>query len=69
MKPAEILYQLRDLNEEWRKQSFAFTNEQQEKYSNLIAQRRERVKFFYDNNLVSKGGLRKKDEVQEEEQD
>ena len=69
MKPAEILYQLRDLNEEWRKQSFALTNEQQERYINLIAQRRERVKFFYDNNLVSKGGLRKKDEVQEEEQD
>jgi len=30
--------------------------------------RQERVKFFYDNDLVSKGGLRKKEEPVEQEE-
>jgi len=55
MKPAEIIYQLRDLKEQWRKQDFAYTKEQQALYDRLIELRRERVQYFYDNNLVFKG--------------
>lgn len=61
MKPSEVLYELRELNQAWRKQDFAFTREQKARYDTLITLRRERVKYFYDNKLVSKGGLRVKD--------
>jgi hypothetical protein len=68
MKPAELLYQIRDLRNLWRQQSFYFTTEQKERYDSLIELRQERVKFFYDNNLVSKGGLRKREESIEQEE-
>jgi len=55
MKSAEIIYQLRDLKETWRKQDFTYTKEQQALYDRLIELRRERVRYFFDNNLVSKG--------------
>jgi len=57
-----VLPHLRELQETWRRQDFKFTKQQQEEYDMLIAARRERVKYFYDNGLVSKGGLRPKDE-------
>ena len=44
MKQATILYDLRELKEAWRKQSFKFTGEQQKKYDELLKLRRERVK-------------------------
>jgi len=56
MKPSEVLHELRDLKEAWSKQSFKFTNEQSKRYSELIELRRERVKYFYKNGLVSTGG-------------
>ena len=56
MKPSEVLHELRDLKEAWSKQSFKFTNEQSKRYSELIQLRRERVKYFYKNGLVSTGG-------------
>jgi hypothetical protein len=57
-----------ELRDTWRRQNFTFTKEQQEEYDILLAARRERVRYFYDNDLVSKGGLRKREvEVQEEE--
>ena len=68
MKPAELLYQMRDLRDLWRQQSFYLTTEQQERYDSLMKLRQERVKFFYDNDLVSKGGLRKKEEPVEQEE-
>lgn len=55
MKPAEIVYQLRDLNINWRKQNFQYTKEQQVTYDRLIQLRRQRVQYFYANNLVFKG--------------
>ena len=55
MKPAEIVYQLRELNIDWRKQSFQYTKEQQALYDRLVYLRRERVKYFYENDLVFKG--------------
>ena len=56
MRPAEVLKQLKELRETWSKQSFSFNKEQKEEYDNLLALRRERVKYFYKNGLVSKGG-------------
>ncbi len=59
MKPSEILKQLNALREQWRDQVFAYTPEQQKEYDRLIKLRRERVKSFYANDRVSKGGTSK----------
>ena len=56
MNPTAVLHELRELKEAWSKQSFKFTNEQSKRYSELIELRRERVKYFYENGLVSSGG-------------
>ena len=56
MRPAEVLKKLRELKESWRKQSFSFNKEQKAEYDKLLALRRERVKYFYKNGLVHKGG-------------
>ena len=56
MNPTAVLHELRELKESWSKQSFKFTNEQEKRYSELIQLRRERVKYFYKNGLVSSGG-------------
>ena len=61
MRPSEVLKQLNELRESWRKQSFSYTTEQQKQYDNLIQLRRERDKYFYDNGLVSKGGKKDKE--------
>lgn len=53
-----VLPHIKELKDAWRRQDFKFTKEQQEEYDLLIAARRERVKYFYDNGLVSKGGLK-----------
>lgn len=50
-----ILKDLKELQQIWKDQDFHYTGEQKEKYNTLLNQRRERVKYFYDNNLVSKG--------------
>ena len=50
-----VLPHLNELKETWRRQDFSFTKQQQEEYDLLIAARRERVRYFYDNGLVSKG--------------
>ena len=55
MRPPEVIKQLNELRESWKKQSFSYTKEQQIKYDQLIKLRRERVKYFHDNDLVSKG--------------
>ena len=69
MKPAEVLKQLKEYKEQWRKQGFIFTKDQQEDYNRLLKLRRERVKHFYATGNVSKGGLRKKEEEKEEQTD
>lgn len=50
-----LLKQLNELRQTWKNQNFRFTKQQQEEYDYLLAVRRERVKYFYDNNLVFKG--------------
>ena len=64
MRPAEVLKQMKELREAWRKQSFSFTREQQAEYDKLLQLRRERVSYFLKNGMVSKGGLRKKETEQ-----
>jgi hypothetical protein len=56
MKPSEVLKQLEELREQVKHQAFKFTKEQQAEYDRLIGLRRERVKFFYKEGRVSKGG-------------
>jgi hypothetical protein len=46
MKSHEIINQLQELREIWRKQDFIFTEGQKKTYDNLLKLRRERVKQF-----------------------
>ena len=63
MKPSEVLKRMKELKEEWSKQSFRFTKEQQAEYDRLLQLRRERVKYMQDNGLVWKGPNKKTVEV------
>lgn len=55
-----VLPHIQELKETWRRQDFKFTKDQQEQYDMLIQARRERVRYFYENDLVAKPGDRKK---------
>ena len=59
MKPSEVLKQLNALKEDYRRQLFQYTPEQQKEYDRLIKLRRERVKSFFADDKVSKGGTSK----------
>ena len=59
MKPSEVLKRMKELKEEWSKQSFRYTKEQQVEYDRLLQLRRERVKYMHDNGLVWKGPNKK----------
>ena len=61
MRPSQVLKRLNELNQTYRDQVFKFTSEQQKEYDNLKEVRRERVKYFYDNDLVWKGSAKKED--------
>jgi predicted ATP-grasp superfamily ATP-dependent carboligase len=67
MKPAEIVYQLRELQDTWRRNNFNLNEGQQVTYDKLLQLRRQRVRFFYDNNLVFKGSKAAWDKEQAEE--
>ena len=55
LRPAQVLKKMDELRELWRKQNFVFSKEQQEEYDTLLKLRRERVKYFHDNDRVWKG--------------
>ena len=59
MRPPEVLKELKELREAWRKQGFSYAKEQQTRYEELRRLRHERVKFMYDNGLVFKGANKK----------
>ena len=59
MKPSEVLKQLNALKEDYRRQLFQYTPEQQKEFDRLMKLRRERVKSFYADDKVSKGGSSK----------
>lgn len=61
-----VLPYIKELRDTWRKQDFTFTREQQEQYDLLIAARRERVKYFYDNDLVCKISKSAQDKLKED---
>lgn len=63
-----VLPHLQELRETWKRQDFRFTKDQQEQYDILLQARRERVRYFYDNNLVHVGPkvTKKVEEVQED---
>ena len=55
MKPSEVLKQLREQREAYRKQGFSFTREQEQEYARLRKLRHERVQYLYENDMVFKG--------------
>lgn len=56
-----VLPHLKELQQNYRKQDFKFSSSQQEEYKMLIQARRERVKYFYEAGLVSKGRSKTED--------
>ena len=50
-----VLPHLQELQQTWRRQNFSMTQSQKEEYEMLLQARRERVKYYYANGLVSKG--------------
>ena len=61
MRPSQVLKRLNELRVSYREQTFKFTEQQQKEYDNLKELRRERVKYFYDNDLVWKGSAKKEE--------
>jgi len=59
MNSSEVLHEIRDLKDTWRKQNFVFSTTQQAKFDNLLEQRRDIVKSYYKNNLVYKASASK----------
>ena len=59
MKPSEVIKQLNSLKEDYRRQLFQYTPEQQKEFDRLMKLRRERVKSFFADGKVSKGGTSK----------
>ena len=68
MKPALVLKEMKELRESWRKQAFHFTTEQQKRYDELLKLRRERVKWFHDNDRVQKGPKKTVEKEKKEEE-
>ena len=70
-----VLAHINELNKVWRDQNFKFTRDQQQQMDLLLEARRERVAYFYEENLVWKGpykslkSIRGLDDVVEEEDD
>ena len=63
MNHSKVIKELNELREVWRKNDFQFTPEQQAEFDRLKGLRRERVKYFHDNDLVYKAGTVKKEKV------
>jgi len=55
MKPAEIVYQLRELQSIWRSNNFHLNEGQQVTYDKLLQLRRQRVQQFYKEGRVFVG--------------
>ncbi len=49
---------MKNLRQIWHAQSFSLSGEQRAEYDRLLALRRERVKYMYDNDMVYKGGTK-----------
>ena len=49
-------------------QGFSYTIDQQKRYDELLKLRRERVKWFYDNDRVQKGAKKPVEKKEKEEE-
>ena len=58
-----VLPHINELKDTYRRQDFIFSKDQKEQYDILLAARRERVKYFYANDLVSKGRKQKEEVI------
>lgn len=61
-----VLPHIQELKDAWRRQDFKFTKQQQEEYDMLLQARRERVKYFFDNDLVCKISKSAQDKLKED---
>ena len=66
MSTSKVLKELFSLKEEYRNQSFIFTNTQKERYAELLNKRREIVRNYYKNDLVFKPNSSSKSTVSKE---
>ena len=66
MSTSKVLKELFSLKEEYRNQSFIFTNTQKERYAELLNKRREFVSDYYKNDLVFKPNSSTKSTVSKE---
>jgi len=66
MSTSKVLKELFSLKEEYRKQSFTFTNTQRERYTELLNKRREIVSDYHKNDLVFKPNSSTKSTVSKE---
>ena len=69
-----VLAHINELKDAWRKQNFKFTKEQSEQYEILKQARKERVDYFYENDMVWSGPYKSMKSIrgledEEEEQD
>ena len=55
MSYTEVLYRMQDIRKVWRENDFSYPEGMKDEYELLVAVRRERVKSFYSDGLVSKG--------------
>ena len=60
---AQVLKQLTELKQIYRDQYFNFTQDQQQKYTDLLNRRREIVKNWHDNDRVATSSKPVKKEV------
>ncbi len=60
---AQVLTQLTELKQIYRDQYFNFTQDQQQKYTDLLNRRREIVKNWHDNDRVATSSKPVKKEV------
>ena len=60
---AQVLKQLTELKQIYRDQYFTFTQDQQQKYTDLLNRRREIVKNWHDNDRVATSSKPVKKEV------
>jgi len=53
-----VLQEMKELRETWKRQSFTLTPEQKKRYEELLLMRRARVKEMYENNQVYKSSAK-----------
>ena len=65
MSSSKVLKELNELKVEWKKQYLQFTPAQRDRYAELLNKRREIVRNYYKNDLVSNSSTKpvKKEEV------